>query len=126
MKAFSRADRVGSLILKHLSILLRKDIHDPRLDMTTITGVKMSPDLKLAKIYFCVTGGENRVKEAQEGFKSALGFIRRALAPELGLRYMPELAFFYDQSLDYGERIDRLLGSLNISHGEDSPSSETI
>lgn len=125
MKAFSRSDRVGSLILKHLSMLLRKDIQDPRLEMTTITEVRMSADLKLAKIYFCVTGGENRVKEALEGFKSALKFIRRSLAPELGLRYMPELAFFYDESLDYGERIDRVLSSLNIAHGEDSPSSAT-
>lgn len=125
MKAFSRADRVGSLILKHLSMLLKKHISDPRLEMATITGVKMSDDLKFARVYFCITGGEERVKEAKEGFKSALGFIKRSLSPELGLKYMPGLRFFYDESLDYGDHIERLLGSLNINHGEYHPSSET-
>jgi ribosome-binding factor A len=122
MKAFSRSDRVGSLILKHLSLILKKHINDPRLEMATLTGVKVSADLKHARIYFCITGGENKIKQAHEGFNSALGFIRRTLAPELGLRYMPSLTFFYDESFDYGARIDRLLGSLNIEHGENHPS----
>lgn len=125
MKAFSRADRVSSLILKHLSLILRKYINDPRLEMATITDAKVSADLKEARIYFCITGGEARIRAAQEGFNSALGFIRRTLAPELGLRYMPRLTFFYDESYDYGARIDRLLNSLNIGHGEDHLSVDT-
>lgn len=122
MKEFSRADRVGSLIAKHLSLILKKHISDPRLEMATVTGVKVSADLKHARIYFCVTGDESRIKQAHEGFESALGFIRRMLAPELGLRYMPKLAFIYDESFEYAAKIDRLLGSLNIGHGEDHQS----
>ncbi|HAO20353.1 MAG TPA: 30S ribosome-binding factor RbfA [Desulfobacteraceae bacterium] len=122
MKAFSRSDRVSSLILKHLSLILKKHISDPRLEMATLTGVKVSADLKHARIYFCITGGENKIKQAQEGFESAIGFIRRAIAPELGLRYMPKLTFIYDESFDYGARIERVLSSLNIGHGENHPS----
>lgn len=122
MKAFSRSDRVSSLILKHISLILKKHINDPRLEMATITGVKVSGDLKHARIYFCVIGDESKRKDAHDGFKSAMGFISRMLAPELGLRYMPKLSFFYDESFEYGAKIDRLLGSLNIEHGENHPS----
>ena len=112
MKPFTRSDRVGGQIRKALSELLQKDIKDPRLKMTSITGVKVSADLKNARIYFITLGDAGRKKEAAAGFKTALGYLKRELAPKLGLRYMPELKFFYDESFDYGSRIDSLLKSL--------------
>ena len=80
--------------------------------MTTITGVKMSRDLKFANIYFISVGGKQNSRAAAEGFASAAGFIKRNLAGQLNLRYMPELRFFYDESFDYGSRIDELLKSI--------------
>ena len=112
MMPFSRADRVAGLIQKVLSDIIQKDIHDPRLKMTTITGVKMSRDLKFANIYFISVGGKQNSRAAAEGFASAAGFIKRNLAGQLNLRYMPELRFFYDESFDYGSRIDELLNSI--------------
>ncbi len=112
MKSFTRADRVASLIQKNLSDILRKGIKDPRLEMAIITSVKMSPDLKSARIYFSTSGKKSR-EEASEGFKSALGYIKRTLARELELRYMPELQFFYDESFDYGSHIDNVLKSVD-------------
>ena len=105
MTSFSRADRVSGLIQETLSDLLNKSIHDPRLQMITITKVKMSADLRLARIYFAIYGDDKKSEDAAKGVESARGFIKRILAPKLGLRYMPEIKFLYDDSLDYGSHI---------------------
>ncbi len=119
MKPYTRADRVGGLIREVLADILRKNIKDPRLHLTTVTGVKMSSDLKLAKIYFSVSGGKDRIVSVQKGFESAGGFIKRTLAGELNLRYMPELRFYYDESFDYGDHINKLLKKINTEDGKD-------
>jgi ribosome-binding factor A len=112
MTNYARADRVGGLIQQILSDLLRRDISDPRLQMVTITQVKVTKDLRLARIYFAAAGGKTVAEDAAQGFRSAAGFIKRCLGPQLGLRYMPELEFFYDESFDHGARIDQLLKSI--------------
>ena len=122
MMTFSRADRVSALIQELLSELLKKDIHDPRLAMATVTGVKMSRDLKLARIYFSIYGGKSKSEAAALGFESARGFIKRSLAPRLGLRYMPDLQFFYDDSFDYSSHIEQLLKKVADDNGPDSQS----
>lgn len=122
MIPFSRADRVSGLIQKVLSELLKTDIHDPRLAMATITGVKMSRDLKLARIYFAIYGDSQKSEAAAQGFESARGFIKRSLARRLGLRYMPDLQFFYDESYDYGSHIEQLLEKISTDNGPDNQS----
>jgi ribosome-binding factor A len=76
----------------------------------------MTRDLRIAKIYFTTTGGKARSLEAEEGFKSAVGYVKRSLGRQLGLRYMPALQFYYDESFDYGENIDRLIQSTKKQH----------
>ncbi len=117
MSAFSRADRVGGLIQEALSELIKLKIRDPRLAMVTITGVKMSRDLRLARIYFTIYGDHQKSEAAVLGFESARGFIKRSLARRLGLRYMPDLNFFYDESFDYGAHIDQLLEKITTDNG---------
>ena len=112
MKPFARSDRVSGQVQKVLSDILLKKIKDPRLETATITSVKMSRDLKFARVYFVTSGGKESVKEAIEGFKSALGYVKRKLAAQLGLRYMPELRFFYDDSFDYGSHIDKVIKAV--------------
>jgi ribosome-binding factor A len=125
MKPFARSDRVSGQIQRALSDLLRKSIKDPRLEKVIITGVKMSKDLRLARIYFTLSDHvlsdpPGPQKEAAEGLKSALGFIKRTLAQQLGLRYMPDLRFYYDESFDYGEKIETLLKTLKTDHAPDN------
>ena len=122
MTSFSRADRVGGLIQETLADLLNKSIHDPRLQRATITSVKMSADLKLARVYFAIYGDDKKSEDAAKGFESARGFIKRILAPKLGLRYMPDLKFFYDDSFDYGSHIDQLLEKIKTDDGPDHQS----
>jgi ribosome-binding factor A len=109
MKPYSRSDRVGGLIHKVLAELLHKEIGDPRLANTTITAVKMSRDLRIAKIYYATEKGGEKQQAALDGFERAKGFVKRELAQRLGLRYMPDLKFFYDDAIDRGERIEKLI-----------------
>ena len=116
MKPFNRCEKVGGQIQKVLADVLHKNIKDPRLEMTTITSVKMSADLRLARIYFITSGINKKEADAIKGFKSALGYIKRTLARELGLRYMPDLKFYYDKSFDYGSHIDAILKKIETDN----------
>jgi len=124
MKPFKRADRVSGQVQRALSELLHKRIRDPRLKEATISEVKMSPDLKLAKIYYTLPDREKARDDALAGFKSASGFVKRTLARELGLRYMPDLKFYYDDSFDYGAKMDSLIRSLHKEDETDNQPSE--
>ncbi len=119
MTPFTRADRVSCLIQEVLSEILNQKIRDPRLDMATITGVNMSSDLKLARIYFTIHGDKEKLEAACRGFESAKGFIKRSLARRLGLRYMPDLKFFYNESFEYGSHIDKLLDQIATDNEPD-------
>lgn len=113
---FKRADRVGGQVRKELSELLVREVRDPRLDSVTIVGVTMTDDLRFARVYFSIGGGEDRRKDAIEGFKSAYGFLRRELSRRMKLRYMPELKFHYDVSFDRAERLNHVFKGME--HGE--------
>ena len=117
MISFSRSDRVSGLIQEVLSDILKKEIADPRLQMATITGVKMSADLKLASIYYTISGDKKALNAAAQAFNHAHGYIKKKLARQLELRYMPQLRFFYDESFDYGSRIEKLLKTVSTENG---------
>ena len=119
MRSFSRSDRVGGLIHQAVSEILLRSINDPRLDMTTVSSVKVSPNLKSAKVYYTVPAGKNSREAVAEGFRNAAGFIKRSLARRVNLKYMPELNFFVDESFDYGSHIDKLIDSLKIDNEND-------
>ena len=112
MKPYPRADRVGMKIQSVLTELLTRKLQDPRIEMATISGVKMTSDLRVAYVYFSVFGDEARIEQARQGFKSSLGYIKKVMAPQLGLRYMPDLKFIHDTSFDRGSRIDDLLRDI--------------
>ena len=118
MKTYARSARVSRHIRNTLAALLTKKIRDPRLRSVTVTEVDVSPDLRLAKVYFSTAGDEKAVADAEAGFQKAKSFIKRHLAGSLGLRYMPEIRFYYDTSLDYGARIDNILKTLGGENEE--------
>ena len=109
MKPFARSDRVAGLIQQVLAELLHKAVRDPRLATATITGVKVSRDLRVAKVYYSTAGDPELRQAALDGFNKARGFVKRELAQRMELRYMPDLKFFYDESIEYGARIEQLL-----------------
>ena len=106
---YQRSERVGDLILQVIADLLRKDIHDPRVRGVTLTGVKVSKDLRHARVYFNLLGGQEDRSAVLAGLKSATGFIRTKVSKQLQLRFVPEFEFTYDDSEDAAQRIDELL-----------------
>ena len=124
MRPFSRADRVSTQLQRVLSDILKKEISDPRLELAVITGVKMASDLKSARIFFSMPGDEAARARTSEGFQKARPFIKRELARRLGLRYMPDIHFFYDESFDYGARIENIFKTIHADYGSDHTSTE--
>ncbi|HWH76836.1 MAG TPA: 30S ribosome-binding factor RbfA [Candidatus Binatus sp.] len=106
---YQRSDRVGDLIVELIAELLRKDIRDPRVQAVTLTGVKVSKDLRHARVYFNLLGGQSERAQVLAGLKSATGFIRAKVSKQLNLRFVPEIEFSYDESEDEAQRIDELL-----------------
>jgi ribosome-binding factor A len=107
-----RTVQVGGLLQKEIAELLVRKIKDPRLEMVTITGVEVSPDLKQARIYFSRFGTPVEIQQGLEGLQRAAGFLKRELGQRLKLRRVPELEFVHDPSFDYGDRIESLLKEL--------------
>jgi ribosome-binding factor A len=104
-----RPERVAEAVHRELSALLYRDLKDPRLRGITLTDVKLTPDLRHARVYFSHFEGADRAQAAVEGFRSAAGFIRQKIGRTLKLRYSPELEFEYDPSIERAARIDALL-----------------
>lgn len=119
MKPYSRAERVSGKIQIAITELLSKKVQDPRMEMATVSRVKMSPDLRVADIYVTVFGDKKRIREALIGFKKSKGFIKKSIAPKLGLKYMPDLRFVRDDSFDKAARMDALIKSANAGASED-------
>jgi ribosome-binding factor A len=119
MSAGKRSIRVGDQILKCVADLLLLKIRDPRVSGVTITGVDISNDLKNATIYFSLIGNEDDVKKAQEGLDSARGFIRREIGQVVKLRYLPNIFFRHDPTLEAGNRMERLFQKIREDSGEE-------
>ena len=118
MLAGNRTHRVGDQILREISNLLLRKVKDPRLKGVTITDVHMSKDLRHAYVYYSLFWEGQQKKQAHEGFESAKGFIRREIGERLQLRYVPEIQFRYDESLDYGQKMERVLAKLDSGSDE--------
>jgi ribosome-binding factor A len=104
-----RTSRVADEIQGAIAELLLREIKDPRIGMVTLTGVKLSPDLRHAKVYFSVLGDRVQQERSLAGLRSATGFIRARIARRLQLRVAPEVIFEFDPSLEQVERVARLL-----------------
>ena len=109
---YQRSERVGELLIEVIAEVLRDEIRDPRVTAVTITAAKVTKDLRQARIYFTILGGAGNKDSVLAGLKSALGFIRSRIGKQLNLRYVPTIEFFYDESVDEAERIDKLLNQV--------------
>lgn len=108
-----RAYRVGEQMKKELSDIISSRIKDPRVGFVTITGVEVTGDLQQATIYLTVLGNDKEKEETIEGLLKAKGFIRSEVGKRIRLRKTPDLMFKFDESIDYGNRIEKLLHDLN-------------
>jgi ribosome-binding factor A len=107
-----RQEKLGELIAAELSDLLRTRMKDPRVGFASITHVEVSGDLRHAKIFVSVLGSEDEQAASIQALKHATGFLRHELASRLVLRYMPELVFKLDTSIEKGTRVLQLMREL--------------
>jgi ribosome-binding factor A len=114
-----RTDRVGALLQAALSELLLRGAKDPRIGMVTITGVKLSPDLKHASVYVSTLGDADAQKRMLAGLASARTYLQSQAGRRLGLRFTPELRFEIDPSIDAAERVERLLRASRAPERDD-------
>lgn len=92
--------------------MLARDVKDRRIRFVTVTGVRMSPDLRHAKIFVSTMGSDREREDSLEGLKHAAGWIRRALGQRIRVKFVPEIVFELDTSQQYGDRIDQLLDEI--------------
>lgn len=107
-----RSNRVGEQMKKELSDIIGRKIKDPRIGFVTVTDVEVSGDLQQAKVYITVLGDEEQRENTLKGLAKAKGFIRSEIGQRVRLRKTPELIFEFDESIDYGNRIESLLKKI--------------
>lgn len=112
-----KTDRIASNLVKEISYVLMTEVKDPDVRFVTVTDVKLTSDLSFAKVYVTVFNKE-KIKETMKALKSASGFIRNELKERVDIRHIPELEFVYDESIEYGQRIEKIIDDI---HNDDIP-----
>ena len=97
---------------REIARVLLEKIRDPRVQGVTITGIRLTNDLKAAKVFYSVLGDDQAIGKAQSGLDSARGFIKREIGVRVALKYVPDIAFLHDPSLESGSYMEKLLESL--------------
>jgi len=109
----ARVRRISDRIHQELSLVLQREVADPRLAMVTVTEVEVDRELAFATIYVTALGTQDRMNEVLSALESARGYLRRELAARVRLRHFPQLRFQWDFSYERGTRIDELFDKLN-------------
>ena len=109
-----RIERVNNLIRREISELIQRELRDPRLDaFVAVTEVITSPDLKYAKVFVSCISGKQEEEKTLGVLNAAAGFLRTELAKNLRLRRIPELSFHWDDSIEHGDHILRLIDQVS-------------
>jgi ribosome-binding factor A len=108
-----RAGRMGEQIQRELTEILRRDVKDSRIGNLTITGVKVTGDLRTARVYYLPFAQEGPNPAVQRGLESAAGYLRNALSRALMIRHTPTLSFELDTSIERGVRLAQLIDAAN-------------
>src|SRR5262245_53185683 len=120
-----RPTRVGEQIREDLTELIAREVHDPGIGFLTITRVDVTADLQNARVYYTTLGDARARKESERALERAAPFLRRQLGRRLRLRRIPELKFFFDESIERQDRIEQILQDLSAERAERAESSST-
>lgn len=107
-----KIERYNDLFVKEISMILQTEVKDQNIKFVTITDVDITNDLSFAKVYFTVLNKEY-LDVTKDALKRASSFIRGKLSERIEIRHTPELIFVYDESIEYGEKIEKILESIN-------------
>lgn len=120
-----RQTRVGEQMKKELGEIIGRKIKDPRIGFVTVTDVQVTGDLQQATVFISVLGDEEQRENTLKGLAKAKGFIRSEIGQRIRLRKTPEITFEFDESIDYGNRIDSLLYQIKEeNHSKENKENE--
>lgn len=119
---FSRRDRVAEQIRRELADVIDNELRDPRVGLISLTDVEVSPDYAHAKVFFSSLAGSETLDQVQAGLENAAGFLRSELGKRISIHMTPQLHFIFDQSLERGAQLSRLISeAAAISDQTDQP-----
>jgi len=121
-KTYKRSVRVGDLIKQEIADILMRKIKDPRVGFVTVTDVELSDDLRNAKVFVSIYGGDK--EETLTGLKSASAFIRSELGRRMSMRCVPEILFRFDTTIEQGAHIMELLHKIENNEDKSTPTDE--
>jgi ribosome-binding factor A len=116
-----RPTRIGDQIREEIAALLAREVHDPGIGFLTITHVKVTPDLQQARVYYTTMGDAQARKQSHRALERVTPFLRRHLGRRLHLRRIPELQFFFDESIERHDRIERILQEIHAERVNAAP-----
>lgn len=108
-KEFSRSSRVAEQVQRELAELIRLELKDPRVGLVTLTGVELTPDYAHAKVFYTTLADPSARQGIDAGLRRASGFLRRELGRRIRIHTLPELHFVFDESVERGDRLSRLI-----------------
>ena len=117
--ASGRMRRVDRAVQEVVSAHIAEDLKDPRIGFVTVTGVETSVDLRSARVYVSVLGGQAERDDALAGLRSASGYLRSLVGDELRMKRTPRLNFVLDKSIDTGMRMEKLISEVVPAPGEE-------
>ncbi len=121
-----RSEKVRVQLKRELSRILQEDLKDPRIGFATIMRIDLTGDLRHARIYFSVLGDEKAKVSSIEGIESASGYIRRLIGERLKLKYVPELSFKLDRSIEYSINLEKTFERLKNEHKNSEDSDKEV
>ena len=116
----ARIDKINQQVKREVGRIIQEELSDPRLQFVTITEADVSKDLRNARISFSVLGDMSQIHAAQQALDRAKGMVRRLLGQRVELRYLPDLFFVYDQSIEMSARIEETLKEIKNENDADS------
>lgn len=107
-----KIDRIASSLVKEISYILMTEVKNPDVRFVTVTDCKVTNDLSYAKVYVTILNNEFK-KETMNALKNSSGFIRHALQERIDIRHIPELEFVFDESIEYGKKIENIIEKIH-------------
>lgn len=125
MADYKRATRVKELLREEISQIITLELKDPLVGMTTVTEVKLTDDLKSARVYVNIYGDDNVKNKTLRGLARAKKFIRAEIGQRTELKFVPDIKFVYDDSIDHAQNIESILDRIHRDEDDSSDSSRT-
>ena len=120
-----RPDRVGEEIRHELATMLGREVQDPGIGFVTLTRVKVSPDLQLARVFYTMLGNDSQKKDTERALVRATPFLRRQIGARIRLRRVPEIRFEFDRSVETQDRVEKILIDLQAEREERAAASSS-